>query len=290
MIVTCPECLTKFRLEEDRIPEGGAKTRCSRCRHVFPIQKPAPPEESFFSRAESPAEFGEMDQYQDSSRHFLLRWKRAILVTLLVVVAAGLILYFGKDSLVEKSSQYYSALGRYFDERVTALKKVSLPLPYLKKYVGMGDQTEGFISLEKVRGYYLESSNLNKVFVIEGEAVNHWKESRSFIKVKGVLLDSKGKRVQEQEAYCGNILSEKDLKEMSQGAIEKSASSQFGISFSNVNLLPNKGIPFMVVFMNLPPEKPQSKAPHDPAEKPGEVSSILSDFTVEITSSQKGSK
>jgi predicted Zn finger-like uncharacterized protein len=35
MIVTCASCLTKFNLEESRIPARGAKVRCSRCRHVF---------------------------------------------------------------------------------------------------------------------------------------------------------------------------------------------------------------------------------------------------------------
>jgi heme-degrading monooxygenase HmoA len=172
-----------------------------------------------------------------------------------------------------KAAPPFSAVGQYLSDKATVFKKVSLSLPFFKKYFGMGDQSEGFFSLEKVRGYYLENTNLSKVFVVEGEAVNHWKESRSFIKVKGVLLDSKGNKVREQEVYCGNSLS-----------------SQFGISFSNVNILPNKNVPFMIVFPDLTPEGPQTKSVQGPGGKPGEVPSSLSDFTVEVTSSQKGSK
>ena len=43
MIVTCASCLTKFSLDESKIPAKGAKVRCSRCQHVFFI---VPPTES----------------------------------------------------------------------------------------------------------------------------------------------------------------------------------------------------------------------------------------------------
>src|SRR5512147_2632712 len=39
MIITCPQCQTKFHLDEGRIPEGGGKARCSRCQHVFEVKK-----------------------------------------------------------------------------------------------------------------------------------------------------------------------------------------------------------------------------------------------------------
>jgi predicted Zn finger-like uncharacterized protein len=285
MIVTCPECLTKFRLDDERIPEGGGKARCSRCQHVFPVQKPASPEESFFSQEETPGEIGPEEGYEEPLRARFLHWKLVVL-GLVVLLAAGGVFYLFQG----KVSQPFSSFGKYVAEKTASLKKVTLNLPFLKKYLGMGDASEGYISLEKVKGYYLESNTLNKIFVIEGEAVNHWKESRSFIKVKGVLLDSAGKKVKEKEVYSGNILSEKDLKEMSPGAIDKSLSSQFGISFSNVNIQPNKSVPFMIVFMDLPPDRVPGKPAAESAAKPGEAPAKLSDFTVEVVGSQKGSK
>lgn len=42
MIIVCPECSTKFKVKDERIPDAGAKVRCARCKHVFHIDKPAP--------------------------------------------------------------------------------------------------------------------------------------------------------------------------------------------------------------------------------------------------------
>ncbi len=40
MIVQCAECGTKFRLEESKIGQRGAKVRCSKCQHSFVVQRP----------------------------------------------------------------------------------------------------------------------------------------------------------------------------------------------------------------------------------------------------------
>lgn len=45
MILTCERCDTRFRLDESRLPAGGARVRCSRCKHAFfvnPGGAPAP--------------------------------------------------------------------------------------------------------------------------------------------------------------------------------------------------------------------------------------------------------
>ena len=44
MVIVCPECSTKFRVNPERIPEAGAKVRCARCRHVFLAKKELPEE------------------------------------------------------------------------------------------------------------------------------------------------------------------------------------------------------------------------------------------------------
>jgi predicted Zn finger-like uncharacterized protein len=45
LILTCERCETRFRLDESRLPAGGARVRCSRCKHAFfvnPAGAPAP--------------------------------------------------------------------------------------------------------------------------------------------------------------------------------------------------------------------------------------------------------
>ena len=53
MIVTCASCLTKFSLDDSRIPPQGAKVRCSRCQHVFHVVPPSPFEEDIVEDFES---------------------------------------------------------------------------------------------------------------------------------------------------------------------------------------------------------------------------------------------
>lgn len=40
MVIVCPECSTKFRVNPERISDHGTKVRCARCKHVFMAQKP----------------------------------------------------------------------------------------------------------------------------------------------------------------------------------------------------------------------------------------------------------
>ena len=56
MIVTCASCLTKFNLEDSKIPAHGAKVRCSRCKHVFFVPPPGPAKEEIVENFESFAE------------------------------------------------------------------------------------------------------------------------------------------------------------------------------------------------------------------------------------------
>jgi len=271
MIIICPQCLTKFNLDDGRIPHGEAKVRCSKCQHIFQVQLEPPVHPA--SPAEiPPQEFSGLEERPQ--RKMRARSRFPVLRLLIVFLVLG---GMGYGSLV--------IWQKYPD-----LRNLSLDLPAFKQYLGLRDETEGYVSVEKLRGYYLENARSGKIFVIEGQAINHWKESRSFVKVKGALLDAKGGKVAEKAAYCGNILSEKDLKELDPEAIEKSLSSQFGISFSNVNIPPEKFVPFMIAFADSAPKVTGEKPSSEPAAKPGEAQREPSDFIVEVVGSQKGSK
>ncbi len=46
MIVTCPNCQTRYNLPDGKVPPGGVKVKCSKCAHVFKAEAPpATPEE-----------------------------------------------------------------------------------------------------------------------------------------------------------------------------------------------------------------------------------------------------
>jgi len=44
MIIQCDQCETEFELDTSLIKESGSKVRCSKCKHVFTVRPPAPPE------------------------------------------------------------------------------------------------------------------------------------------------------------------------------------------------------------------------------------------------------
>jgi predicted Zn finger-like uncharacterized protein len=280
MIVTCSQCLTKFSLDNDRIPEGGAKVRCSKCQHVFTIPKPSPGEQISSSDKTSPSTPSETfspkiprqvempPRKKPSGRRFLSPF---MIVLLLIAAGIGYGVF-----LIWNTPEISQKIGSGFLN--------------MKRYLGLNDERAGFIALEKVRGYYLENRNQNRIFVIEGQAANHWKEPRSLIKVKGTLMDSQGGKVEEKTSYCGNILLEEDLNAFTGEAIAKSLSSQFGQTFSNVNIPPGRSVPFMIVFTDFSARGTTGREGHQPAVKPGGGSPQISNFLVEVVSSQKGSE
>lgn len=54
MILTCPQCQTKYRLDESKLSPEGSKVRCSRCQNVF-LAYPSAPEADAVLPEETPA-------------------------------------------------------------------------------------------------------------------------------------------------------------------------------------------------------------------------------------------
>ncbi len=281
MVITCPACLTKFNLDDGRIPEGGARARCSRCRHVFSIPKPSSPEQAFPSPDKTPPEADYGDLSPRIPRHVEMpprprpvRRFSALTVILMVLLALSALVY------------------GFFQvwENPLIPQTVESGFSTLKQYLGVSDANQGFIALENVKGYYVDNKKLTRVFVVEGRAVNQWKEPRSLIRVKGTLTDSKGGKVEEKTAFCGNILSEEDLRTFSREEIANSLSSQFGETFSNVDIPPEKSVPFMIAFTDFSSRGLLKSEEGTFPAKPGEKIPEISDFYVEVVSSQKGSE
>ncbi len=61
MIAACPKCAARYRIEREKIGEGGVRLRCSRCESVFRVRAPAaqtPAEEAPAKQATRPAASG----------------------------------------------------------------------------------------------------------------------------------------------------------------------------------------------------------------------------------------
>ncbi|WP_305042067.1 DUF3426 domain-containing protein [Geoalkalibacter sp.] len=133
-----------------------------------------------------------------------------------------------------------------------------------EKAVPPGSQ-EG-IDLRALQSLFVANQEAGELFVIHGQAVNRFAEPRSAIQVKGVVYAADGKPILQQTVFCGNALSDEDLRTLPYAGIEEAMNNQFGETLSNLNVRPGQTIPFTIVFRNLPPN--------------------MSEFTVEIVDSR----
>jgi predicted Zn finger-like uncharacterized protein len=132
----------------------------------------------------------------------------------------------------------------------------------------IGDLGVRRLAFKAVSGKFVQSEQAGQLFVVRGMVSNNYPRSRSLILVKGTILDDQGKVVKTKLAYAGNVFSEKEMKEMPLEEINQAMRNRFGKGRMNVNIQPQRTVPFMIVFEDLPDN--------------------LSEFTVEAVSSSAG--
>lgn len=124
------------------------------------------------------------------------------------------------------------------------------------------------LMFSSVSGGFAEAENGGRFFVIRGVVTNKYPEPRSFIQIKGSVLDDQGKVVQARTSYAGNSFTEEELKTLPFSEISKAMGNRDGMARKNFNVLSGAAVPFMIVFDNL--------------------EGSLSEFTVEAVSSSPG--
>ncbi|OEU75165.1 MAG: hypothetical protein BA874_03840 [Desulfuromonadales bacterium C00003068] len=113
---------------------------------------------------------------------------------------------------------------------------------------------QGEIRISTTQSYYVENSVSGQLFVIKGLATNDHITAQSELCVKGTLYQKKGTPLLHQTAYCGNIISDEELKSASMSSLNNQMANPFGAALSNVNVAPGQSLPFMIVFTDLPDE------------------------------------
>jgi pilus assembly protein FimV len=145
---------------------------------------------------------------------------------------------------------------------------------YLTSYLGVAGKPEvkdpgvRRLSFKNVSGKFYQSSKAGNLFCVQGMVFNEYPGSRSFIRIKGSLLDEKGVAVKQKMAYAGNTYTENELKDMTLEQINQGLANRTGRGNANVNVKAKTLVPFMIVFEELPDN--------------------LSEFTVEAVASSPG--
>ncbi|MDR1085061.1 MAG: zinc-ribbon domain-containing protein [Deltaproteobacteria bacterium] len=123
-----------------------------------------------------------------------------------------------------------------------------------------------FVQDQESHHYRINRSS-GRILIITGRISNGYPARRSFIRLKGSLKDSKGEVVAERQVFAGNYLTEEELTSLPMPEILARLSLKGGQDNSNVNVPPNKAVPFMLVFDRLPEDleayilEPVSSAP-----------------------------
>jgi predicted Zn finger-like uncharacterized protein len=108
------------------------------------------------------------------------------------------------------------------------------------------------LSFQEVRGSFVDSEEAGQLFVINGSVQNDYSKTRSFILIKGSILDENGKVVKKKLVYAGNPIADNQLKTMPMEEIERSMKNRYGADRQNVDVQPGTAIPFTIVFEDLP--------------------------------------
>lgn len=100
--------------------------------------------------------------------------------------------------------------------------------------------------------YFRENQEAGNILIITGMVRNSFPDRRSFIRLRGHLLDAGGRTLADRFIYAGNIISEDDLRTLPIKEIYSRLNIKGGQDGRNLNIESGREIPFMLVFDKLP--------------------------------------
>lgn len=230
MIVTCPNCKTKFNLPEEAA-RPGAKLRCSVCKFVFNLPESAvpPPQED-----SGPDLSDLVDANTERKREKKKRgsYKGLILALVFLLFAAG-----GIYALL-----VYTPVVEKIQALLTPEEKIN-PADLVRH-----------IALRGVRQYNVNNEKSGNISVIEGKAVNGFPDSRELIRIEAALYDAGGNMLVSKQQLAGTSVSLFQLRVLGEQELEQALANKIDILTNNTNVQPAAEVPFMVVFY-APPDR-----------------------------------
>jgi predicted Zn finger-like uncharacterized protein len=287
MIVKCPHCSTRFKLDPHRVKGASVRMRCTRCQHVFSMGRPgssaqenAPsllpeevtqpvPAQGAFSggpleemaREESPAPpYDEMPPLPEGELADKVAARRES------PPSHPPHEVMGPAPIPRRRRLWWPVL---FVAVLTVLGAIALWLffPWSHARQPASDNAGiHLLHLVETQGYFVESQKAGQLFVIEGRVRNDFATPRRWILLRAKLYTTDGQEARQQLFYAGNLLSTEQLRTLpladQLGLIQQTPQGP------QIAVAPGQEVSFMVPFGDLP-----------------DVSK-LSDYSVEIVASQ----
>jgi predicted Zn finger-like uncharacterized protein len=103
-----------------------------------------------------------------------------------------------------------------------------------------------------VNGKFVDNPKIGTLFVVTGQIKNEYKHPRRFIRITGKIYKKGRALVKTETVYCGNLLSETELKSLNHVGITKRLKNRFGDKRINMKVNQGQALQFMIVFPNVP--------------------------------------
>ncbi len=255
MIVSCPQCDTTFSMP-DELYKPGRKARCSQCANVFrlpetevgaPVEAApegpgiviAPPDEPPSKKVKAVREAS-----------FLKQKKQTIVLLLVLVICfAGM----GYGGLMIYRSLFGAAPTATGTTDGGGVAQDGLSAEERQRIQEQEARVQS-IALENVRQFIADNDTMERIVVIQGEAVNNFKTPKEFIRVEGILYGPEKKVLARSEQMGGISLTLFQLKVLTEKEMKAALSNRIAILTNNVDVKPGERVPFVVIFSSVPPD------------------------------------
>lgn len=118
----------------------------------------------------------------------------------------------------------------------------------------VGTESGALATIQSLEGSFLMNKEAGELLVIRGEVFNSSGKPLTALRVQGTVYGVDGSVIARRTVYCGNTFTPEELAFRSYSGIEKTMDRQFGDTLANLEIPAGKGIPFAIVFRNVPKE------------------------------------
>jgi predicted Zn finger-like uncharacterized protein len=290
MVVTCEKCHTRFNLDEHRITGPKVKARCSRCQHVFLVEReeelpdaayleeeeqgaaarpddrsaypgfqslteeeePGPTAEELAARAAAKSALPKPSLLLTAgARRSSWPWIISLILGLLAGVLVGCaLMWFGGYGWMAHKL-HSQAKPLSPAAKAAGIGKVETVPPLLSPPAGAADLKDLEIVGQEERYRGLVNSKGGQLLVIQGKVKNASSQPRGPIQLKAILTDAKQKTVKEREFYAGTVVFDDELQSLEPEEINRWLETPGGRAQKQV-LGPGESQSFMAVFFGAP--------------------------------------
>jgi predicted Zn finger-like uncharacterized protein len=220
MIVTCQTCVTRYRLDENRLKPGGSKVRCSKCGETFLVAAPPPAGEPVL------ADIAQTARYTSEAPSNREGLGRTILILFVLAALGAAVVYYLVTDLEVSSLQHNKAV-EFTSEQVKRKGEDQTSTQTQTSTAALdktATETEPVITtpaakLTDVQHHFVENAIAGQLLVINGLVTVAPGAAPAPQMIRAALFDRSGQQVDEKEFFIGHQLMDFQLTTLPMAAL-----------------------------------------------------------------------